>query len=151
MRHSAAHLVGMTFARAALCTPTSTRCPASTAPGFPDRADLAAAWPNRYQRLDALNERLYAIAAHPESGDAARLRACREAIHATWETHTQFDSLPANDLAAARTVRDAARCDTNLRRALSTLGALEDYEARTFGARVAEALYYDVEALISTW
>lgn len=116
------------------------------ADGFPDLASYERAWPNPHQRMDRLNEAYYAIAADPASVGFARERAAREAVRITASTNGRLVSLPEDDGEAESYVRDALGSDPKVAAALDRVGSLADYEARSFGARVAGALY-DIEIL----
>lgn len=111
------------------------------APEFPDWADLLREFPNRHQRHDRYNERLHAVAMHPDTPPAQRHRAARAALTHTLSVQGQFHSIPFDDGSEHTQVAvTAAEDPQKVAEALARVGHLADHDARTFGDRVAGAL-----------
>lgn len=113
-------------------------------PPFPDKVALAAAWPNRYQRTERLNEIYHAIASHPRTPGQECVAAARAAVTDTFEASGRFVSLPEDDGEGAGYVFDALNSDHKVDLALARVGILDDTQTRSFGNRLAGALH-DIE------
>lgn len=115
----------------------------SPAPVMPDIDDIERRYPNRYQACDVVNEALYETASH--SGNAeTQIAAAETAVLHTFDVHGRFVTLPEDDGESASYVMDALKDPAKIGDAIDQVGVLANYEARSFGNRVAGALY-DIE------
>lgn len=113
---------------------------ASSRPTRPTWLDALHERPNRYQAIDLHTARLYAYATDPAVDTRDRVGAAREAVSLAFEVRGRFVSLPEDDDEATFDVLEALRDDAKVSRAVDAVGDLADYEARSFGARVAGVL-----------
>lgn len=124
--------------------PLTSRIALGPVPDFPDRLEFARLYPNRAQRSDRINERLFAVAAHPRCPAPERIGAARLAVTDTLVFYGRFVSLPEDDGEAVSLVATALNDEDKVLEAVARVGHLEDFEARSFGNRIAGALY-DIE------